>query len=101
MQLNNQSRFKENVKQYNYLKQNSYYFKSLNRGIIDYDKFVSEMKIKYKERTTDKISNAIDNMDLISSVLDILKWKICWLLLVFIVLFNHRGACLNEKNNEK
>ena len=31
------------------------------------------MKTKYKKRTTDKVSSLIDNMDLVSSVLDILK----------------------------
>ena len=66
--------FRDNYKSYELLKENSFYFKELNRGIIDYKKFISDMKIKYKERTSDKIENIIDNMDLVSSVLDVLKW---------------------------
>ena len=55
------------------LKENSYYFKELNRGLIDYKKFNEDMKIKYKERVTDKINNVVENMDMINSVLEILK----------------------------
>lgn len=73
MTLNDQIYFKENVNNYVLLKENSYYIKALNRQEIDYKTFVNEMKIKYKNRTTDKINKVIDNMDLISSVLDILK----------------------------
>ena len=40
---------------------------------IDIVKFNEDMKIKYKERVTDKINNVVENMDLISSVLDVLK----------------------------
>ena len=65
--------FRENAKSYRQLKENSYYFKELNRGAIDYKKFNEDMKIKYKERVTDKINNVVENMDLISSVLDVLK----------------------------
>ncbi|MFR5856730.1 MAG: hypothetical protein ACLUFU_02845 [Bacilli bacterium] len=73
MQVYLQIPFRENLKEYNHLKENSYYFKELNRGVIDYKRFVEDMKIKYKERVTDKINNVVDNMDLISSVLDVLK----------------------------
>ena len=73
MQLYLQMSFRENLKSYNQLKENSYYFKELNRGTISYKKFVEDMKIKYKERATDKINNVMENMDLISSVLDVLK----------------------------
>ncbi len=73
MRLNDQINFKENNNNYLLLKENSYYIKALNRQEMDYKTFVNEMKIKYKNRTTDKINKVIDNMDLISSVLDILK----------------------------
>ena len=65
--------FKENPKSYELLKGNSYYFKYLNRGVIDFKRFNQEMKEKYKERATDKIESIIDNMDLVSSVLNVLK----------------------------
>ena len=68
-----QMAFRSKVKDYNRLKENSYYIKDLNRGIIDYKKFVENMKLMYKERVTDKISNVMDNMEMINSVLSVLK----------------------------
>lgn len=68
-----QMAFRENPKSFELLKQNSYYFKGLNRGVVDYKKFVYDMKVKYKERATDKLESIMDNMELISSVLNVLK----------------------------
>ncbi len=73
MQLYNQIAFRENAKLYAYLKQNSYYFKQLNRDTIDIKMFEKEMKIKYKERASDKLNSAVENIELISSVLNVLK----------------------------
>lgn len=68
-----QMSFRENSKMFELLKQNSYYFKGLNRGVVDYKKFVSDMKVKYKERNSDKLESIMDNMELVSSVLNVLK----------------------------
>lgn len=68
-----QMSFRENPKMFELLKQNSYYFKGLNRGVVDYKNFVSDMKVKYKERTSDKLESIMDNMELVSSVLNVLK----------------------------
>ncbi len=73
MRLFNIINFKEKQDLYNLLKLNSSYIKDLNRGTMDYKGFDNIMKTKYKKRTTDKVSSLIDNMDLVSSVLDILK----------------------------
>lgn len=73
MNLFNIINFKEKPDLYNLLKLNSSYIKDLNRGTMDYKGFDNIMKTKYKKRTTDKVSSLIDNMDLVSSVLDILK----------------------------
>ena len=73
MELQTQLLFRQNPKAFELLKQNSYYFKYLNRGTTDFKKFTSDMKEKYKERTTDKLESIVDNMDLISSVLNVLK----------------------------
>ena len=59
----------DHPKMYQHLKENSYYFKYLNRDARFYKDFTEKMKELYHERTTDKISDAIDNMDLISNVL--------------------------------
>lgn len=73
MNLFNIINFKEKQDLYNLLKLNSSYIKDLNRGTMDYKGFDNIMKTKYKKRTTDKVSSLINNMDLVSSVLDILK----------------------------
>lgn len=73
MRLFNIINFKEKQDLYNLLKLNSSYIKDLNRGTMDYKGFDNIMKTKYKKRTTDKVSSLIENMDLVSSVLDILK----------------------------
>lgn len=65
--------FRDNIKSYNLLKENSYYFKGLNRGTVDYKTFVADMKVKYKQRTSDKLESLMDNMELVSSVLNVLK----------------------------
>ena len=68
-----QMSFRENIKAYDLLKENSYYFKALNRGTENYKTFLSDMKVKYKERVTDKLESIMDNMDLVSSILNVLK----------------------------
>lgn len=73
MQKYLQITFKNDFKNYELLKENSFYFKSLNRGTIDYKGFVQEMKLKYKTRLSDKLESLMDNMELVSSVLNVLK----------------------------
>ena len=62
-----------NDKLLEYLKENSEWVKYLNRSPKNYEAFKNEIKTKYKLRTTDKINNAMENIDLISNVLNILK----------------------------
>lgn len=73
MELELQKKLIENPKMYQYLKQNSYWIKYLNRDANRYKEFESKMKELYRQRASDKISDAIDNIDLISSVLMTLK----------------------------
>lgn len=64
---------KKDKKMWDLLKLNSYWVKDLNRDSSSIKRFKEDMKVKYKLRTTDKISDAIDNIDLISNVLSALK----------------------------
>ena len=73
MQLVIQMAFKNNPKDYEHLKENSYFIKDFNRGTLDFKKFHETMKIMYKERVTDKINNVVEKIDLLNSVLNILK----------------------------
>ena len=62
------------LENYQYLKENSYWIKFLNRDPALYKEFESKMKELYKERPTDKISEAIDGIDMISGILTSLKF---------------------------
>ena len=73
MELSVQQKLLEDKKMDGFLKQNSYWIKDLNRDEENYKKFVAAMKEKYRLKTIDKISDAIDNIDLISGILDTLK----------------------------
>ncbi len=46
MQLANIIAFRNNEKEFLYLKENSWYFKELNRGYKNFDNFAREMKVK-------------------------------------------------------
>ena len=56
-----------------YLRQNSIWYKTLNRDPTKYNEFVKAMKVKYKLRTIDKIDNFVDSVDLITKILDASK----------------------------
>lgn len=73
MQLDIQMKLKQEKNMFQYLKENSYWVKNLNRSSLAYSSFVEAMKDLYHLRTTDKISDAIDNIDLISSFLGVFK----------------------------
>lgn len=65
-------KIKENKKDYEYFKKNSYWIKELNRN-NNYKEFKTFIKEKYHLFITDKISNTIDNIDLISNVINVLN----------------------------
>jgi hypothetical protein len=53
------------------LRENSNYYKFLNRDSDYYKEFKKNMKEKYKLRTVDKIDNVIDSIDLISKIFNV------------------------------
>lgn len=68
-----QNKLNEDKKFKKYLEENSTYIKYLNRNPESYREFIKEMKTLYKERTTDKLNDAINTIDIVSSILDTLK----------------------------
>ena len=60
-------------KYYDYLKENSFFIKDLNRNVANYQKFKEFVKDKYRLRVTDKVSDVINDIELVSSVLETLK----------------------------
>ncbi len=64
---------KKDKKMWDLLKYNSYWIKNLNRNPDNIKLYKENMKVKYKLRVTDKINDFVDNMDIISNVLQVLK----------------------------
>ncbi len=73
MQLNVQFKIINDKKLYDYLKHNSNYIKMLNRNSLNLKNFESDMKDKYKTRPSDKLNNVIDNIDLVTNMLNVFK----------------------------
>ncbi len=66
-------KLEEDKKMDQLLKQNSYWIKDINRNAENYKNFVNAMKEKYHLKVTDRISSAIDNIDIINGILETLK----------------------------
>ena len=73
MDISLQLEIKKRKKYYDYLKENSNWFKELNRNPNNFNKFNSFIKDKYRLNITSKISDTINNIDTAMSILDILK----------------------------
>jgi len=68
-----QYNFSNDEKMHQYLKENSEWYKYLNRNVKNYELFKKAIKKQYRLGITDKISDTIDNIDLISTVIQTLK----------------------------
>ena len=68
-----QNRIHNDINLKRFIRENSYWYKELNRNSNNFSYFVDDMKVKYKLTTGDKINRTIDNISMISSFLDILK----------------------------
>ncbi len=56
-----------------YLRSNSYWYKTLNRNPEMINNFIDEVKEKYKLRTSDKLSDLIDKIDMVSKFINVLR----------------------------
>lgn len=57
----------------NFLRENSYWYKELNRDSASFNYFVNDMKAKYKLTVEDRINKMANNMEMVQSLLDVLK----------------------------
>ena len=73
MEINLQYKIKNTKGYYEYLKDNSWWIKNLSRNPNSFNDYQNYLKDKYELRTSDKMSKAIDNIDLISSLLSAIK----------------------------
>ena len=71
MNLDLQFKIKSDPNLQRYLRENSNWYKKLNRDPNSYNEFVKEMKVKYKLRTIDKIDNFVDTVDLVTKIINI------------------------------
>ena len=68
-----QRRIDNDINLKKYLRENSYWYKILNRDSNRFSSFVEEMKKTYKLTVSDKINRTIDNINMFQSFLDVLK----------------------------
>lgn len=73
MSIETQIKLKSNINYLKFLRENSYWYKYLNRSNQFFKDFENEMKITYKLRPTDRIGKAIDTFDMIQTILTTLK----------------------------
>lgn len=73
MDLNTQYKIFNNDLLHRYLRENSYWYKILNRNPLLLDDMIQEMKDKYKLNTSDKIEKISDKLTMVESLLDVLK----------------------------
>jgi len=73
MTLEVQFKLKSNPLFIKYLHENSYWYKILNREPNMFNEFVNEVKKNYKLRTSDKINEAINTFEMLTSIFNALK----------------------------
>ncbi len=73
MNLDLQFKIKNNPNMQRYLRENSGWYKYLNRSPEYLNTFNEEMKERYKLRPGDKLNNIVDKLDLITSFFNVLK----------------------------
>jgi len=73
MTLDVQFKLKSNPLFIKYLHENSYWYKLLNRDPEMFDEFINEVKKNYKLRTSDRINEALNTFEMLSSIFSSLK----------------------------
>lgn len=73
MKIDIQFKIKNNPMLQKYIRENSYWYKNLNRNPDLINILIDEMKEKYKLTTADKINDLGQKLDLISTFINVLK----------------------------
>lgn len=73
MNLYTQYRIQNNPNDLKYLRENSNWYKYLNRDKSYIKQFEEEMRQRYKLTTKDKIDKFVNSLDTVSQLLDILS----------------------------
>ncbi len=73
MTLDVQFKLKGNPNYINYLRQNSYWYKILNRHPEKLKDFIEEAKTYYGLRPTDRLERAVETISLLQNILSTMK----------------------------
>lgn len=73
MKLDVQFKIKNNYLLQKYIRENSYWYKYLNRNPSLISDMEREMKEKYKLTVSDKINNISEKLDLLKTFMNVLK----------------------------
>ena len=73
MNLNLQYRINQDPRLKQFLRENSYYYKYLNRSPSYLKDVIEDMKDKYGLKPSDKINKMVDNLNMVKTFLDVLK----------------------------
>lgn len=73
MTLDIQFKIKNNINYQRYIRENSIWYKILNRNPYSFKVFEEEVKEVYHLRATDKISRTLNTIELIQNVVSTLK----------------------------
>lgn len=73
MSLELQFKIKNDKNNLRFLRENSHWYKYLNRDVNNFKFFEEEVKSAYKLRPSDRISKALDTFDMIQTLLSSLK----------------------------
>lgn len=71
MNLLVQYKLKSNPTYLKFLRENSNWYKYLNRNQMFFSEFEKEMKVKYKMTPKDKLERFTENIDKVSRIIDI------------------------------
>lgn len=73
MTLDLQFKIKNDPNLFRYLRENSYWYKELNRNPNSLRQMELEMRKRYKMTTVDKISNIKKSIDMVRTFMDVLN----------------------------
>ena len=73
MSLDIQYKIKSNPNYIRYLRENSYWYKSLNRNLDNFKYFEEEVKEVYKLRASDRFEKAIETIELFQNIITSFK----------------------------
>lgn len=73
MSIDIQFKIKENPNYKRYLRENSHWYKTLNRDPSTFNTFVSEVKEAYGLRPEDRIKKTLDTLEIMQSLMSSFK----------------------------